>query len=749
MLKYTGYIRKIRYYSESSHYIVALLEVEEDQELLTMNGYMSNFNDYDKYAFYGDFEIHPKYGQQFKLDHYEIVLSTDEEEIIKYLSSPLFKGIGPTQAKYIVDALGKNALSLIKEDKHHLDLVKGMTVAKRELIYEVLTSNDYDQEVTQFFMGHGISLRHIGIIQETYKEKTLEILQNHPYQLVEDIDGIGFKTADELALKTGGTLDNPDRLKAGVIYSIKQSCFSSGSTYVLYDEIKKAFHKIIYHIDDEVFDEYLNTLVEEGRVIKEGEYYYDEELYESEEIIANFLHKINDYPEEFYDENELERLLDNYQAKFGIVYSTKQKEAIEYFLKYPMMILTGGPGTGKTTVVKALIQIYRTLYPKDAISLVAPTGRAAKRLSELTGLGACTIHRELKWDLHKNSFAMNRNNPLSSQVLIIDEFSMVDSLLLSKLFDASRRVHKVLFIGDYHQLPSVAPGNVLKDFIESQLKVIELDEIYRQSKDSGIVQLAHQLIHQEVNDLSLFEQYKDIHFYNSTNFEIIKNVTTIVKKAIENGYDQNDIQVLAPIYQGVAGINALNLALQEIFNPKNHQEEYRIGQKVYREGDKILQLKNRPDDDIYNGDIGVLVEINRKDGFEYLEDTLIVDYDGNLVEYTSKDFMTFTLAYCMSIHKAQGNEFKIVIMPVLNDYYIMLKRNLIYTGLTRAKQALFILGNPQAFLYGIKNISDSKRKTTLVSKINQNKNVETYEESSYNQELKQNITDFLNDDETV
>lgn len=686
---------------------------------------------------------------QFKLDHYEIVLSTDEEEIIKYLSSPLFKGIGPTQAKYIVDALGENTLSLIKEDKHHLDLVKGMTVAKRELIYEVLTSNDYDQEVTQFFMGHGISLRHIGIIQETYKEKTLEILQNHPYQLVEDIDGIGFKTADELALKTGGTLDNPDRLKAGVIYSIKQSCFSSGSTYVLYDEIKKAFHKIIYHIDDEVFDEYLNTLVEEGRVIKEGEYYYDEELYESEEIIANFLHKINDYPEEFYDENELERLLDNYQDKFGIVYSTKQKEAIEYFLKYPMMILTGGPGTGKTTVVKALIQIYRTLYPEDAISLVAPTGRAAKRLSELTGLDACTIHRELKWDLHKNSFAMNRNNPLSSRVLIIDEFSMVDSLLLSKLFDASRRVHKVLFIGDYHQLPSVAPGNVLKDFIESQLKVIELDEIYRQSKDSGIVQLAHQLIHQEVNDLSLFEQYKDIHFYNSTNFEIIKNVTTIVKKTIENGYDQNDIQVLAPIYQGVAGINALNLALQEIFNPKNHQEEYRIGQKVYREGDKILQLKNRPDDDIYNGDIGVLVEINRKDGFEYLEDTLIVDYDGNLVEYTSKDFMTFTLAYCMSIHKAQGNEFKIVIMPVLNDYYIMLKRNLIYTGLTRAKQALFILGNPQAFLYGIKNISDSKRKTTLVSKINQNKNVETYEESSYNQELKQNITDFLNDDETV
>lgn len=720
MLKYTGYIQRIRYYSESSHYIVALLEVEEDSELITMNGYMSNFNDYDKYAFYGDFEIHPKYGQQFKLDHYEVILSTDEEEIIKYLSSPLFKGVGPTLAKNIVDLLGKETLTLIKEDKHNLDLVKSMTKAKRDLIYDVLTSQDYDQEVMQFFMGHGISMRYIGIIQETYQDKTLEILQNHPYQLIEDIDGIGFKTADELALKTGGTLDNPDRLKAGIIYSIKQSCFSSGSTYVLYEEIKKAFHKIIFQIDDEIFDEYLQLLIEEGKIILEGDYYYDQELYYSEMEIANFIFRLQQNPEEDYDQQEVTRLLNRYQETSGITYSTKQREAIEYFLKYPMMVLTGGPGTGKTTVVKVLIQIYRALYPHEKITLVAPTGRAAKRLTELTGLEACTIHRELKWDLHKNTFAMNKNNPLDSQVLIIDEFSMVDSLLLSKLFEASRNVHKVLFIGDYHQLPSVAPGNVLKDFIESGLKIIELDEIYRQARDSGIIQLAHQMIHQELNDLSIFEEYRDINFFNSTNFEVIKNVKMIINKAIENGYDQNDIQVLAPIYQGVAGINALNQALQEIFNPLDGQDEYRIGQKVYRVGDKILQLKNRPEDDIYNGDIGILVEICRKDGFEYLEDTLIVDYDGNYVAYTSKDFFTFTLAYCMSIHKAQGNEFKIVIMPVLNDYYIMLKRNLIYTGITRAKQSLFILGNPNALFMGINNVLDLNRKTTLVNKIQSN-----------------------------
>ena len=570
-------------------------------------------------------------------------------------------------------------------------------------------------------------MRYIGIIQETYKEKTLEVLQNHPYQLIEDIDGIGFKTADELALKLGGSKESPERLKAAVLYSVKRGCFDSGSTYMLYDEIKKAYHKSIGYIDESVFNEYLEILVDEGFVIQEGELYYDKELYDSEEIISSFLKKINSYPEEHYDEKEVGRLLTNFQDKFGIEYSKKQKEAIDYFLKYPMMILTGGPGTGKTTTVKALIRMYRSLYPNESISLVAPTGRAAKRLSELTGLEACTIHRELKWDLHKNTFAMNKNNPLSSEVLIIDEFSMVDSLLLSKLFEACRKVHKVLFIGDYHQLPSVAPGNVLKDFIESHLKVIELDEIYRQAKDSGIVQLAHQLIHQEVHDLSLFDQYKDINFFNSTNFEVVKNVVMIVKKAIESGYDQNDIQVLAPIYKGVAGIDALNLALQEVFNPKEDQDEYRIGQTVYRVGDKILQTKNRPDDDVYNGDIGVLVEIGRKDGFEYLEDTLIVDFDGNFVEYTSKDFLTFTLAYCMSIHKAQGNEFKIVIMPVLDDYYIMLKRNLIYTGLTRAKQSLFILGSPKAFLYGIQNVKDTKRKTTLTSKINQEQSLNLYD----------------------
>lgn len=730
MIEYTGYIKKIRFYSESSNYIVALIEVEQEDKLITMNGYMNNFNDYEKYAFIGDYEIHPKYGKQFKLSEYRIIYAKESEEIIKYLSSPLFKGIGKALATQIVNTLGEECLEKIKEDKHNLDLVRGMTEKRREIIYKALTNGDYDQEVMQFFMGHGISLKNLGLIQAYYQEKTLEILQNNPYQLVEDIDGIGFKTADELALKTGGTLDNPNRIKAGIIYSIKQYGFNTGSTYCYLDEIKIMFSKIIYNIEEVSFNEYLDELIDEGLIIQRGDKYYYFEMDEAEKNIAEYLKIRINKPDELFDEKEVERLLTNYEKTQGICYAAKQKEALNYFLKSSCMILTGGPGTGKTTIVQALLKVYSVLYPDDRIGLVAPTGRAAKRLTELTGIYACTIHRLLKWDLHSNTFAMNKSNPLDLDVLIIDEFSMVDCLLLSKLFEAGRGINKVLFIGDYHQLPSVAPGNILQDLMEAGVKTIELDEIFRQAKDSGIIQLAHHIIHNEIENMDLFEQYRDINFFPCINYDVVKNVKIIVKKAIDEGYDTNDIQVLVPMYQGVAGIDALNDALQDVFNPIDEfNDSYQIGRKEYRVGDKILQLKNRPDDDVFNGDIGTLVEICRKDNFEYLQDTLIVDFDGNFVEYTSNTFNTITHAYCMSIHKSQGNEFKIVIMAVLSDYYIMLRRNLLYTAITRAKQSLFILGSSKAFMHGLANYQDSRRKTSLKSRF---KTIETL-----------NVYDFL------
>lgn len=728
MIEYTGYIRKIRFYNESSNYIVAMIDVEQEDKLIVMNGYMNNFNDYDKYLFIGDYEIHPKYGKQFKLQEYRVVLAKEGDEIIKYLSSPLFKGIGPKLAKQIVDSLGEDCLTLIKNDKHVLDRVIGMTEKRREVIFDVLTSSDYDQEVMQFFMGHGISLKNLGLIQAFYQEKTLEVLQNNPYQLIEDIEGIGFKTADELALKIGGSLDNPNRIKAAIVYSLKQYGFNTGSTYCLLEEIIRMFNRLIYNIDETVFNDYLNELLEDRIIIKEDERYYYHEMYEAENKIARYLKSRIKRKEEKIDEQKVMELLSDFEKSKGIVYAKKQKEALFYFLKSSVMILTGGPGTGKSTVVQALLKVYSMLYPEDRIGLVAPTGRAAKRLVELTQIEACTIHRLLKWDLHTNTFAVNHSNPLDLEVLIIDEFSMVDCLLLSKLFDAGKKINKILLIGDHHQLPSVAPGNVLKDLIDANIKTIELDEIFRQASDSGIIQLAHHIINYQIDDNTLFNHYRDINFFASMNYDVVKNVKTIVNKALVEGYDVNDIQVLAPMYQGVAGIDALNDALQEVFNPKEKcVDSYKIGRIEYRIGDKILQLKNRVDDNVFNGDIGILIDICRKDNFEYLQDTLVVDFDGNIVEYTPNNFNTITLAYCMSIHKSQGNEFKIVIMPVVKDYYVMLKRNLLYTGITRAKQSLFILGDINAFMYGLNNYQDNKRKTTLKLRFEEEKELNVYD----------------------
>lgn len=718
MLEYTGIIKQVRFYSEETKFIVCVIDSEQEDKPILATGYMSYVNPQDKYHFQGDYIIHPKYGKQFQIQSYEIILADDESEIIRYLSSSLFKGIGEKQATAIVETLGKDALNKIKEDKHVLDQVRGMNEKKRETIAEVLSSQDFDQEVLSFFMGHGISTKHLALIQAVYQEHTLDILQNNPYQLIDDIDGIGFKTADDLALKIGVDPLDENRIKAAILYALKEACFQDGSTFHEHDIIFKRFHRYIPAISYEQFDDYLDQLLEEKKIIQDVEKYYPYDLYESEVTICQTFKRFIDAPLYQYEDEEVEQLLNDLQQQLSIEYDDLQKEAIHLFLKQSAMILTGGPGTGKTTIVEAIMKLYIKLNPDQSIALVAPTGRAAKRLSEVTGLEACTIHRLLKWDLHTNTFAINAQNPLDVDLLVIDEFSMVDTLLFSNLLSASRKVSKILLIGDDQQLPSVAPGHVLKDLLDCEMvPTVRLNRIYRQSQESGIVQLAHS-IRNDQYDENLFFEYKDIHFQTCASYDVVKYVQVLVSKAMKEGYDANDIQVLAPMYNGVAGIDALNDCLQDLLNPHDEfKNELRVGKRIYREGDKILQLKNRIEDNVFNGDIGTLVEICYKDNFEYLTDTLIIDFDGTYVEYTANDFYTITHAYCMSIHKSQGNEFKIVIMPVLKDYYIMLRKNLIYTGLTRAKQSLFVIGNHQSFQYGIANNHDEKRRTTLKEKM--------------------------------
>lgn len=714
-MEYTGVIVRVRFYSDETKFIVANVEVEEENDVICMTGYMSYVNEEEKYRFTGDYVTHPRYGKQFQIESYEVIRSNDEEEIVRYLSSSLFKGIGVKQATLIVQALGENTIDAIKEDKHVLDHIKGMSEVKRDMIYNVLVTQDFDSQVLSFFLGHGISTKNLALIQGHYQEDTLNVLQNNPYQLIEDIDGIGFKTADDLALKIGVDPLDENRLKAAVLYCLKERCFQTGGTYQYYESFYSMFNKLIQGIFEEKFNELLNKLISEEKIIQEGEKYYSYDLYHSEQIIVEAIKRWLREPKEEYS-NILEEI-EKIEEELSLQYDKKQKEAIESFIENPLMIITGGPGTGKTTIVQGLLKIYQAINRDAKVALIAPTGRAAKRMSEITGLEACTIHRLLKWDMHSNVFAMNEDNPLDYDLLIIDEFSMVDSLLFSHLIKASYKVSKILLVGDDQQLPSVAPGTVLKNLLDIEdIPKLKLTHIYRQSQESGIIQLAHHLRNDDYQQ-QIFLDYPDLYFQHSSNTDIVKNIELLIQKAIDEGFNENDIQVLAPMYQGVGGINAFNESLQALFNPPSvTKNELKVGRRVFREGDKILQLKNRVDDNVFNGDIGKLVEICYKDNFEYLEDTIIVDFDGVFVEYTPGDFSTITHAYCISIHKAQGNEFPIVIMAVLNDYYIMLRKNLIYTGITRAKRTLFVVGSHHAFLRGLSNNSDEQRLTSLKNK---------------------------------
>lgn len=717
-MEYTGIITKIRFYSEETKYIVALFDAQEEDKPFVITGYMSYINPDDKYKISGDYVTHPRYGKQFQFDSYVVVLADDREEMIRYLSSPLFKGIGPKQAALIVETLGSDALTQIKEDPGCLDFIKGMTAKKKETIVDVLRNQDYDQEVFSFFMGHGISTRYLTAIRNSYQEKTLEILQNNPYQLIDDIDGIGFKTADALAMKIGIDHFDPHRIQAALNYSLKDYCFKTGSTYSSLEQIEASFRRMLPEAGYEAFEEALSQSLYEHKIIVDQERYYPRDLYESEDIIAASFKHLSRQEDDLIDTALIDRKIDEIEKVRGITYDEIQRNAIHQFMEHPVMILTGGPGTGKTTIVEAILSIYRSLHPDDIIDLAAPTGRAAKRLSELTGFEAVTIHRLLKWDLTTNTFAVNEEFPLDTRLLIVDEFSMVDSVLMAQLLKGARRIKKLLLIGDDEQLPSVSPGNVLHDLMEANMICsVKLSTIYRQSDGSGIIALAHQ-IRNNSYDPSVFEAYKDIHFMSCDAYSIIAQVKRIITKAIEQGYDEQDIQVLAPIYNGVAGIDALNEALQELFNPDHpRQMSLKSGRRIFKEGDKILQLKNRPDDNVFNGDVGTLAEIIPADGHTYLEESIVCEFDGHDVTYGRSEFHTITHAYAMSIHKSQGNEFKIVIMICVNDYPLMMRRPLVYTGLTRAKQSLFILGSQEVFQKALSRGGSSMRHSSLKERL--------------------------------
>lgn len=703
------------FHNDENRYTVArFVTYDENETDFTATGYFGNLDDENIYRLSGSFDEHPRYGVQFQVQSYEMMQPNDEISLIRYFSSPLFPGIGKQTAKQIIEILGENAIERIKEDHDVLLQVPTLSKKKRATIVDGILEHDQVNDSVAFFTKFGISARNITKFEAIYGENAVSIICENPYRLIEDIDGIGFKTADKLAAELKFERDHPYRIKAAVLASVLAQCMSSGDTYTDYESIEKRVEKDFdFQID---VSTYLEELCNERLLICEDDRIYHHTQFDSEQGITTFLNLFPYRESITMSIEELPNQLTVFEEEIHIAYDTQQKQAITSFFQEPFSIITGGPGTGKTTIVQAILQLYKKNYPMDTITVCAPTGRAAKRLTELSSFNATTIHSLLKWDLESNSFLVDDKDPIQSDVLIIDEFSMVDQWLFYNLLRASRNIKRILIIGDEDQLPSVGCGSVLKDLIESSaFCVTKLNKIFRQSEGSDVITLAHE-IHE--GQISIIEHANDIAFFTCQSYEVRDKVLQIVSNALEKGYQQKDVQVLAPMYGGVAGIDSLNGALQKLMNPVSPlKKEWKAGYRIFRVGDKVLQLKNQPEDEVYNGDIGQIAEIILAEETAMKKTCIVVDFDGVFVEYTNDQLFNLTHAYCISIHKSQGSEYPIVIMPIVKDYQYMLSKRLLYTGVTRAKRSLVLLGSREVFEHAIQRHDRHLRKSTLCTRI--------------------------------
>lgn len=716
-------------FSSSKGYVIGLFKVREtnDEEMklyinksVTFTGYFHELNEDDMYCFYGETVDHPKYGIQFQVSDYERLKPEDEDGLVAFLSSDLFKGVGVTLAKSIVDTLGKNVLDEILKDESCLLLVPKMTAKKAHKIYETLSKYEESHHMIVYLTDLGFNMKDALDIYNIYKKDTIANIEHNPYKLIEDAD-VNFVKVDEIALKFDIKENDERRIKACIIYIMNKILFTNSDTYLIYDEIVEGvFNYLKIDLDIDEFDLLLNELIEENKIVLLDDKYYLKEMYDSEtNIVKEISYLINNK----ISKKDLDTRIEELESVNNIKYNDKQKEAIKKSLENNITIITGGPGTGKTTIIKAICELYMEINKLDfddapnKIALLAPTGRASKRMSESTLLPASTIHRFLKWNKETNEFLINEYNKAFQNLIIIDEVSMIDLKLLDSLFRGLTRNIKLVLVGDHHQLPSVGPGNILKDLIESDLiDTIYLDTLYRQDENSYIPTLAQEIKNNELSDTFL-ETKSDYTFLKCSSLSIKENLKNLCKQLVDKGYDYKRVQIMAPMYAGINGIDNLNKELQAIFNPEdNSKNEIKYGDIIYRENDKVLQLVNMPEENIYNGDIGIIKNILKIDRKTFI----YIDFDGNLVKYESKDLNKITHGFIISIHKVQGSEFELIVMPICNSYKRMLYRKLIYTGITRAKKKLILIGEPQAFVYAVNNNNEIIRKTNLLEQLKNN-----------------------------
>ena len=720
-----GKIRNI-IYSGSNGYTVALFRVKKTSSedmtdflnrTITISGSFINPNQEDTYVLTGAYVDHPRYGFQFRVDSYDKSTPSDEDSLIEFLSSSLVKGCGEKTAKLIVENLGLDAINIIKNNPERLYEIKGIRESTLNKIYLSICSYTNADDTLTYLKKLGFQVSDASTLYNKYGDGIKEIIKDSFYSL---IDLISFNKLDQI-YQNNFDSNSDVRIYACILESVKELDIQTGNTFhskiAIYEYFLKRFN---INIPFDKFTKYINVLIKKEELINDDEDIYYKDSYEDENIISNKLYRIS--KNGIQDKIPFSRIEDD--IKFdNIIYNGEQREAIKTALNNPITIISGGPGVGKTTIIKAIVNAFMSFYhltKMDALSkiaLLAPTGRAAKKLATSTLMPAQTIHRFLKWNKETDNFQINEYNPSMQSLVIVDEVSMLDNHLFASLLSGLTSHIKLVLVGDVFQLPSVGSGQILNDLIETnKFPYIFLKQIYRQSENSYIPYLARDIKNIDIND-NLFERKDDYSFIDVPIQNIKSTIKKICERSKEKNISENDIQILAPMYKGENGIDNLNIIMQDFFNPKDEsKKEITYGYVTYRENDKVLQQINNPDCNVFNGDIGYIRKIEKKKE-KIVKDVITIDFDGNMVEYSKEDLSMIKHAYAITIHKSQGSEFPHVIMPVCHSYNKMLYNKLIYTGVSRAKKSLIVLGEKSSFIHAIENDYSTNRKTGLKKKI--------------------------------
>ena len=729
---FSGTIERIIFENPSNFFRILLLDIEdtdaedfEDFEII-VTGSMADVMEGEDYSFWGSLVQHPKYGQQLKISRYERA-KPSSKGLVKYFSSDHFKGIGVKTAQKIVQLYGEDTedtIDKILAEPEKLTQINGLAAKNREAFVAKLRLNYGTEMVLAKLAAYGIPNKLSFQIQDTYKEETLDIVEKYPYQLVEDIQGIGFKIADHLAEELGIQSDAPERFRAGLVHTLLTQSMERGDTYVEARDLLEHTIELLessrqVELDPSLVADELANLIEEDKVQNVETKIFENSLFFAEEGIKNNLIRLLEKGEQdCFDADNITAAIQQVEENSGISYDSIQKEAIRQAINQKVFILTGGPGTGKTTVINCIIAVYAQLRGLDLrkvndlpILLAAPTGRAARRMNELTGLPSATIHRHL--GMTGDDDTSHLDDYLDADFIIVDEFSMVDTWLANQLLSNISSQTKLLIVGDADQLPSVSPGQVLADLLQiPTIPQTKLETIYRQSEESTIVTLASQ-IQKGILPADFTEKKADRSYFEARNEHIPPMIEKIASAAIRSGIPAQDVQVLAPMYRGPAGIDQINNLMQNLINPVEKDElTFEAPDCQYRQGDRVIHLVNDAESNVFNGDLGYISDLLPAKYTDSKQDELTIDFDGNELVYQRSEWYKIRLAYAMSIHKSQGSEFPVVILPITKSSHRMLQRNLIYTAITRAKSKLILLGEKAAFDYAVKN-TGTARKTYL------------------------------------